>query len=152
MPFPFLVGATHSLWTTFTPALHSLRIYTGKTLVVVGPLEESYWFSTDWAEWPTQKGWESLREGRFTVDKERQTPVCEVDGYPWSDHVLYSAWSLQSVKQKVKEAGVWQTKTVPIPNAVVDCSWSMDGVNLSDPLIRYYSVPHKTMKCYKTFF
>ncbi|KAM9857643.1 piggyBac transposable element-derived protein 4-like [Aulostomus maculatus] len=65
---------------------------------------------------------------------------------------VHEAFSGQSVKRKVKEDGVWQTKNVLIPDAVVAYNESMGGVNVSDALNGCYSVHHKTMKWYKTFF
>lgn len=56
---------------------------------------------------------------------------------------VHEALSGQSVKRKVKEAGVRQTKTVPVPDAIVDYNRSMDSVDLSNALIGYYSVHQK---------
>lgn len=56
------------------------------------------------------------------------------------------------VRRKVKKAGVWNNKFLPIPDSIVDYNCNMGGVDLSDALVSFYSIHHKTMKWYKTFF
>uniref|UniRef100_A0A667YAH4 PiggyBac transposable element-derived protein domain-containing protein n=1 Tax=Myripristis murdjan TaxID=586833 RepID=A0A667YAH4_9TELE len=65
---------------------------------------------------------------------------------------VHGAFSGQTVSRSVKEAGVWRKKAVPAPDAVIDYNQHMGGVDLSDAMISYYSVSHKTTEWYKTFF
>uniref|UniRef100_A0A3B4ZUA1 PiggyBac transposable element-derived protein domain-containing protein n=1 Tax=Stegastes partitus TaxID=144197 RepID=A0A3B4ZUA1_9TELE len=55
-----------------------------------------------------------------------------------------------TVKRKVKEAGVWKNKFIPVEDSIVDYNHNMGGVDLSDARMTYYSICHKTMKSYKT--
>lgn len=48
---------------------------------------------------------------------------------------VLEAYSGKTERRKIKEAGVWQTKDIPVPDAVVAYNKSMGGVDLSDALI-----------------
>ncbi|TDH06475.1 hypothetical protein EPR50_G00113700 [Perca flavescens] len=66
---------------------------------------------------------------------------------------LHSAHAEDTVQKRVKGAdGQWQLKDVSVPPVVKDYNRCMGGVDLSDALIGYYKVLHKTQRWYKTLF
>lgn len=66
---------------------------------------------------------------------------------------MHTAHGQDTIQRKIKDdAGCWRTVPVPIPPAIKDYNKHMGGVDLSDQLIGFYEVIHKTKKWYKTFF
>lgn len=65
---------------------------------------------------------------------------------------FHKAFSGDTIRRRVKEAGQWRFRDIPIPDSIKDYNQHMGGVDLSDALIQYYSVQWKTKIWYKTFF
>uniref|UniRef100_A0A672HNV6 PiggyBac transposable element-derived protein domain-containing protein n=1 Tax=Salarias fasciatus TaxID=181472 RepID=A0A672HNV6_SALFA len=66
---------------------------------------------------------------------------------------FHTAYTGETVLRQVRgAAGQWERKDIPVPPVVKDYNQHMGGVDLSDALIGFYKVLHKTRKWYKTFF
>ncbi|XP_056095296.1 piggyBac transposable element-derived protein 4-like isoform X2 [Rhinichthys klamathensis goyatoka] len=66
---------------------------------------------------------------------------------------FHKAFNGDTIKRNVKGAdGVWAIQDFPVPAAVLDYNKHMGGVDLSDALISFYTVLHKTRRWYRSFF
>ena len=67
---------------------------------------------------------------------------------------VHKACGNDTVHRKTKNArtGVFERVKIPIPRAVKAYNTGMGGVDLSDQLVHYYQVFHKTKKLHKTIF
>ncbi|KAF7214334.1 piggyBac transposable element-derived protein 4 [Nothobranchius furzeri] len=66
---------------------------------------------------------------------------------------LHTAHGEDTVQRRVKGAdGQWTWKDIPVPPAVKEYNRYMGGVDLSDALLGYFKVQHRTQTWYKTFF
>ncbi|XP_049328029.1 piggyBac transposable element-derived protein 4-like [Astyanax mexicanus] len=66
---------------------------------------------------------------------------------------VHKAYSGQSVQRRVRSKnGTWSTQQISVPEPVKAYNKFMGGVDLSDALIKYYSVTQKTRRWYVKLF
>ncbi|XP_062389413.1 piggyBac transposable element-derived protein 4-like [Sardina pilchardus] len=65
---------------------------------------------------------------------------------------FHQAHAGETTQRRVKDGGTWSVRAIPVPPAVKDYNRNMGGVDLSDALIGYYSILHKTRRWYRSFF
>uniref|UniRef100_W5N8P6 Si:dkey-19f4.2 n=1 Tax=Lepisosteus oculatus TaxID=7918 RepID=W5N8P6_LEPOC len=88
-----------------------------------------------------------IRSGELLFTKWMDTRVVTMCS------TIHKAYSGETVQRKVKKPdGSSQVQAIPIPDTVKDYSRHMGGVGLSDALIQYYILAHKTRKWYKKLF
>lgn len=88
-----------------------------------------------------------IRDGPLLFIKwmdTREVSVCST---------IHTAYAGETVQRHVKgRDGQWQTQRFPSPTPVTEYNKHMGGVDLSDQLIQYYSVHHRTTRWYKVLF
>ncbi|TDH12535.1 hypothetical protein EPR50_G00047400 [Perca flavescens] len=88
-----------------------------------------------------------IREGPLVFVKwmdTREVSICST---------IHPAFSGNTVKRRVKTRGSeWTTKCIPCPTPIGEYNRHMGGVDMSNQLIQYYSVHHKSMRWYRTLF
>ncbi|XP_041751750.1 piggyBac transposable element-derived protein 4 [Coregonus clupeaformis] len=111
------------------------------------------------------------REGLSRIQENSMPPRAERGTIRWlrDGELLFTKWmdarpvtmcstihkasvEDQEKRRKRGAGGIWTLESVSVPNVIKCYNKYMGGVDLSDALIKYYSVAHKTMKWYKTFF
>ncbi|KAL7404239.1 hypothetical protein ABVT39_011859 [Epinephelus coioides] len=61
------------------------------------------------------------------------------------------AFAGETVRRRVKDGGrCWAVRNIPCPTPIMAYNKNMDGVDLSDQLIQYYSTHRKTGHWYRT--
>ncbi|XP_063050427.1 piggyBac transposable element-derived protein 4-like [Engraulis encrasicolus] len=67
---------------------------------------------------------------------------------------IHKAWGGQTAQRRIKDkdSGKWLAHQVPVPEPITEYNKFMGGVDLSDALIKYYSVTQKTMRWYMKLF
>ncbi|XP_047670605.1 piggyBac transposable element-derived protein 4-like [Tachysurus fulvidraco] len=92
---------------------------------------------------------------RGTIRWIREGPMVFVQWRDTKDVLMcstfHAAHGEDSVRRRIKGAdGQWSVQDVPIPPAMKDYNRNMGGVDLSEAMIDYYSVLHKTKKWYRS--
>ncbi|XP_023253243.1 piggyBac transposable element-derived protein 4-like [Seriola lalandi dorsalis] len=97
------------------------------------------------------------KDSRGTIRWMRNGPLLFVK---WMDSkqvsmcsTIHTVYSGEIAKRHVKgEDGQWRIQNIPMPTPVAEYNKYMGGVDLSDQLIQYYSVHHKTVSWYRLLF
>ncbi|KAL1258240.1 hypothetical protein QQF64_011484 [Cirrhinus molitorella] len=88
-----------------------------------------------------------LREGKLLFVRWMDTKLVSMCS------TIHKAFDGSTVSRRIRNAkSEWEKRQISIPAAAKDYNKYMGGVDLSDSLIGYYNVIHKTTKWYKTFF
>ncbi|XP_051500241.1 uncharacterized protein LOC127409604 isoform X1 [Myxocyprinus asiaticus] len=99
----------------------------------------------------------SRRAEKGSIRWYRQGPLLFLK---WTDmkevimcSTMHKAYVGDTISRNVRgDGGVCSERQIPIPPAVKDYNKYMGDLDLSDALIEYYSVIHKTKQWYKSFF